>query len=240
VRAIILAAGLSSRLRPHTQNIPKGLLSLGNSTCLDRTVSILREVGISEIAMVIGYCADIMREHLSGDGITFIENTEYASTNSVYSLWSARAFVEKDSDGFVVVNSDLVFKAGMLRALLESPVADGMIVDKDTLDFASDMVKIELSGNRILQMSKTLDGTRASAEAVGPVKLSPGGGKRFFGQVGAAIENGKRNEWFFYSLSDFAKKHPFYAVQNPGFPWVEIDTGEDLDIALERIASGTL
>lgn len=240
MKAIILAAGLSSRLRPHTQDIPKGLLSLGNSTCLDRTVSILRELGISEIAMVIGYCADVMREHLAGDGITFIENKEYASTNSVFSLWSARGFVEKDEDGFVVVNSDLVFKAGMLRALLESPVADGMIVDKATLDFASDMVKIELCGNRILHMSKTLDASRASAEAVGPVKLSQEGGRRFFHQVSAAIQNGKRNEWFFYCLSDFARTHPFYAVQNPGFPWVEVDTGDDLDVALAKIASGTL
>jgi choline kinase len=240
VKAVILAAGLSSRLGTHTATLPKGLVPLDDSTCLDRTVSICRELNLESIAVVIGYCADVMRRHFAGSRVTLIENVDYATTNSVFSLWCARHFVDDDPDGFVVVNSDLIFKAGMLRALVDAPVPDGMIVDRTTVDFTSDMCKIELSGERIVRISKKLEPSRTSAEAVGPVKFSQAGGRQFFRHIRAAIDNGRRNEWFFYALSDFAREHAFHAVQNPGLPWAEVDTGEDLELALKKIRSGLL
>jgi choline kinase len=240
MKAVVLAAGLSSRLGAHTLNLPKGILPLGSSTCIDRTVSIFNEVGIVDIAIVIGHCADAMRKHFAGRPVTLIENADYATTNSVFSLWCAREFVDGDAEGFVVANSDLIFQAGMIRALLDAPVPDGMIVDRTTVDFTSDMCKIELAGDRVLRMSKTLEPARAGAEAVGPVKFSQAGGRRFFSHVGGAIQNGRRNEWFFYTLSDFARVHPFHAVQNPGFPWAEFDTDEDLDSARRKIGAGAL
>jgi choline kinase len=240
VRAVILAAGVSSRLGSHSVSIPKGLLPLGDSTCLDRTLSILRQVGINDIAITIGYRADVMRRHFAGGAVTLIENPEYATSNSMFSLWCARDFVCGDTDGFVVVNSDLIFKVEMLQALLDAPFPDAMIVDTSTVDFSNDMVKIELRGDQIVHMSKLLEAPRASAEAVGPVKFSNAGGQRFFADVGPEIHNGRRNEWFFYSIGDYAQTHPFHAVPNPGCEWEEFDTSEDLDRVLQKIQTGIL
>ena len=112
MRAVILAAGLCSRLRPHSDGLPKGLLPLGNSTPLDRQVAILRAAGIADIAMVIGYCADRLREHFGKDMIKFIENPAYASTGSVFSLFLARAFAEHDSAASAILDYGYDVQAG--------------------------------------------------------------------------------------------------------------------------------
>ena len=238
--AVILAAGICSRLGAHAAEKPKGLLPLGSSTSLDRQVTMLREAGIQDIGIVVGFCAETVRRHFAGGAVTLIDNPDYASPNSLYSLWLARAFAERGPTGFMVLSSDLVFTPAMLRALIEYSADAAIVVDRETLHAASDMVKVQLDGDRIVHMSKTLDPGLAHAEAVGPVRFSRPGGEHFFEHVRRVIESGQRQQWYFYALSDFAKTNPVHGVQNPGAPWVEIDTPEDLDCARRQVADGVL
>ena len=61
-KAVIVAAGLSSRLYPLTSDTPKALLPLGSESLLGRSIRLLRAAGISRIAVVVGFRAGSIRD----------------------------------------------------------------------------------------------------------------------------------------------------------------------------------
>src|SRR5689334_613721 len=104
MKAIILAAGKGTRL-DGTAVKPKCLVKIGSSTLLRRQIEVLRTLNINEIVVVIGFAADRVRRECSSE-IGFVENVHFAETCSLYSLWLARDHL---ADGFVVLNSDVLF-----------------------------------------------------------------------------------------------------------------------------------
>ena len=89
MRALILAAGEGSRLRPLTENKPKALVELCNKSLLERQVATLKIAGISDIAIATGYRG----EQIQKLGFDCYHNPDYASTNMVNSLFNALPFL---------------------------------------------------------------------------------------------------------------------------------------------------
>lgn len=234
MKAIILAAGSGSRLLPITKELPKCLIKVSDRCILDYQIEALHELGITDIAIITGYLNKKIEAHLNKHKITFIHNADYLTTNNAYSLWLARDFIKDDTEGFVVMNSDLIFQSSMLQALLSAPISDGIVVEKN-VNPDSDMVKITMDGNRICYMNKKIAHDSAHAEAVGPVKFSQTGGKKFMEHIEKDIINGNKTNWFFYTISDYAQNNPFFGFTNPGFLWAEVDTSEDLELARKII-----
>ena len=87
MKAIILAAGMASRLRPLTNNTPKCLLKIGERSLLQRSIDALTSNGIKEIVIVTGYLhnqiEDFVRQQYPSLKVTFIQNDVYASTNNI-------------------------------------------------------------------------------------------------------------------------------------------------------------
>ena len=123
MKGIILAAGKGSRLNGTIGDKPKCLLRVGGKTLIERQVEALHEVGIDDIVVVVGCQPDYVRR-VCGKRITYIENTRFAQTNSLYSLWMARPLLY---DGFVVMNCDVLFHPQMLSDLLTSRHQDALI-----------------------------------------------------------------------------------------------------------------
>ena len=111
MKAIILAAGIASRLRPLTDNTPKCLLKIGERCLLQRTFDALIENGIKEFVIVTGYLKEQIEEFLqknyAGANITFIHNDVYDSTNNIYSLWLTRPVA--DGEDVLLLDSDILF-----------------------------------------------------------------------------------------------------------------------------------
>src|SRR5688572_31922811 len=80
MRGIILAAGRGARLNGGNGEMPKCLVTLGGETLLSRNIRILRAAGLDEIVVVIGCAAATVRRSCSD--VTFVENTQFAQTNS--------------------------------------------------------------------------------------------------------------------------------------------------------------
>ena len=224
--------GLGSRLLPHTELRPKCLLKIGGHTILEYQIAALRQCGISEIAIVLGYQGEKIRAHLNTP-VTYFENTEYASTGSSYSLWLTRDFIR---DGFVYVNSDLIFHPRMLQQLLDAPDPDAIIIDR-RLDLTGDMQKAEMDGTRILRMSKSMPAEMAAAEVVGPAKFSADGARELIASLNDRIASGERTRWAYEAFAELATRRPFVGVDNPGCFWAEVDTPADLIEASQRIPS---
>jgi L-glutamine-phosphate cytidylyltransferase len=232
MRAVILAAGLGSRMLPHTESRPKCLLKIGGHSILEYQLAALRQCGISDIVIVLGHQGDKIRAHLNVP-VTFIHNPEYASTGSSYSLWLTRDLI---GDGFLYINSDLVFHPRMLDALLASPHPDAIVVDR-TVNLAGDMQKANMDGARILRMSKNMPEGLAAAEVVGPAKFSPEGARHIVTCLDALVARGERSRWAYEAFGEVARDRMFMGVDNPGCIWAEVDTPTDLIEASQRIPS---
>src|SRR5688572_22832695 len=94
---LVLAAGTGRRLRPYTDTLPKALVPIGpDTTVLDLTLANYAEVGITDVAIVVGYAADAIKERVAGFeeryGVTLelVHNDKAETWNNAYSLWCAR------------------------------------------------------------------------------------------------------------------------------------------------------
>ena len=120
--AVILAAGMASRLRPLTNDRPKCLLTVGTRCLLGRTVDSIKAAGITELVVVTGYRGEMIRSFLTDNykdmQISFVDNVDYQTTNNIYSLWLAKDYVAgKD---FILLDSDILFDGRIINRLLES------------------------------------------------------------------------------------------------------------------------
>ncbi|MBK8996474.1 MAG: NTP transferase domain-containing protein [Myxococcales bacterium] len=98
MKAVILAAGVSSRLRPHTDALPKCLLPVAGVPILRAALETLDAAGVHDVAIVSGYrerqVRDAVRQWFPERPVTFISNAAYASTNNCVSLLLAEGFVQ--------------------------------------------------------------------------------------------------------------------------------------------------
>lgn len=126
MRAVILAAGEGTRLRPHTADRPKCLVPLGGRPLLDRQIEALRAAGIERIAVVTGYRAEMIARL----GVTTFHNPAFATTNMVTSLMCAREWLD-GADDVLVAYGDIVYEPRVVAALLQPRTAVAVAVDSD-------------------------------------------------------------------------------------------------------------
>lgn len=227
--AVILAAGAGSRLLPHTAHAPKCLTNIGGFPILQYQIAALRECGIDDVVMVVGYLPHCIRQ-FAGDSATYVDNADYASTNSSHSLWLAREHLR---DGYIHLNSDLLFEPRLLRALLDAPHENAVIVQR-AVNADSDMMKARMDGARIREMGKHLT-AGAVAEVVGPAKFGPEGAARLIAALDRLQAEGARNRWAYAVFGELADEIAFTGVDNPGCFWAEVDTVADAQDAERRI-----
>jgi len=117
--ALLLAAGLGSRLAPLTGAVPKCLVAVSGVPILERLVRALDSHGFERLVIVTGYKGEAIRDYLGesfgGIAIEYIVSPLFETTNNIYSLWLARDLIEEP---FLLVESDLVFDDDLLAPLL--------------------------------------------------------------------------------------------------------------------------
>jgi histidinol-phosphate/aromatic aminotransferase/cobyric acid decarboxylase-like protein/choline kinase len=123
MKAIILAAGYGSRLRPLTDRMPKTMVPVAGERIIDRIIGALQLASVAEVVVVLGYRGKELRDYLetryAGSlRFTFVENADYATTNNIHSLALGLEFVDDD---FILIECDLFFEKELLCELAEFP-----------------------------------------------------------------------------------------------------------------------
>ena len=113
-KAIILAAGQGTRLRPLTNYVPKGLIKFRNKSLLDRQIDILREGGIREIFIIGGYKFNLLKDLQC----KLIVNEDFDKTNMVRSLFKAKKLFNDKSD-LIISYADILYELSVLEKLKE-------------------------------------------------------------------------------------------------------------------------
>lgn len=99
MNAIILAAGMGTRLRPLTNEIPKCLVKVLGTPMVERQIWFLHEAGITDITLVSGYKAEKL-DYLKGKyGVNIVFNERYDTCNNIYSLYKV---LDRFGDSWVI------------------------------------------------------------------------------------------------------------------------------------------
>lgn len=99
MRAILMAAGLGTRLRPLTNDTPKSLIEVNGMSLLERQILNLKEVGVDEIVVLTGYLHEKFDDIVKKYNLIKIVNEKYDLYNNIYTMYLAREYL---SDAFVI------------------------------------------------------------------------------------------------------------------------------------------
>jgi choline kinase len=243
VRAIILAAGQGTRLRPHTDELPKCLLPIGDGSILEHQLRGCAAAGVRDVTVVTGFewrkveaCVEGARTGALADlRVETAYNPFYAISNNLVSLWCAR---HRMADGFILINGDDVFTPRILQRLLEARGADIRVcVDRKAAYDADDM-KVAVEGERLLAINKAMSSEDASGESIGIMGFSPRGAERLCAELEAMVRfDSAMKDWFTKAIERIAQSDfPVGIADVQGLPWAEVDFPDDLAHVRANIA----
>lgn len=118
-RAIIMAAGLGSRMAPVTDVVPKPLVKVGGVPMIETIIEALHKNNIHEIHVVVGYRREQFRYlPKKYPGVSLIENPDYLTANNISSLYYARAYLENTIilDGDQIIRDPEILAPDFLRS----------------------------------------------------------------------------------------------------------------------------
>ena len=233
MKGVILAAGKGSRLNGTAGDKPKCLVEAGGLTLIQRQIRTLRAAGIDDIVVVVGCQADRVRA-ACGPAITYVENSRFAETNSLYSLWTARALLYQ---GFVVLNCDVLFHPALLDDLLVTHHDAALLIAyrEPGQQYGDEEMKVKVRDGLVTDMSKAMDPAEADGENLGIVKFGPASAPHLVGILDRIVAGGGLKDWAPKAFREFAQERPLHALGTRGYPWIEIDFPEDYQRAVREI-----
>lgn len=168
--AVILAAGMGTRLRGELVDRPKGFLELGDRPIIVESLERLIEAGIEDVVIVTGHCAGdyeaLAAEY--GGFVRTVHNDHFAASGSMYSLYCARDLLTTD---FLLLESDLIYEPRALDALTNHASPDAILLSGPT--HAGDEVYVETRDGDLAAMSKDREALGdVAGELVGISKIS--------------------------------------------------------------------
>jgi len=242
MKAVILAAGESRRLRPLTEKIPKCLIKVREKNLLDYILENFRRFGLEEVIIVTGHGAKEIERHLNsknyGLKIKCVFNPDYASKNNIYSLWCLKNILP---GGFILINSDVFCDPSIIRKALYSKKSDFIVVD-DIKSLSEEEMKIKAEDNLLKSISKDISPESAAGEYIGIAKFSPKGGTLLCDSLDYFISAGEISLFYEAAFNRMAGFYDISLLSTEGLPWIEIDDFEDLEeargILFEKIIKG--
>jgi choline kinase len=229
MKAIIVAAGRSSRLYPLTSEMPKCLLRVGATSIVERSLDLLNAAGIDDVIVVVGFCHDKIRHKLAGRA-RFVLNPFYAETNNMGSLWLA--IPHTFGDEFVYLHGDVIYHEDLLpRLLAERAGADiQLLTDFGHVD--DEAMKVRTLNGRFAESSKAIPLAQAAGEWTGLACVVAGAAQPLYDCIDGLLAEGRLQDYDTAAFNRLAQAgRSFGLTPTSGLPWCEIDTRADLERA---------
>ncbi len=229
--AIILAAGMGTRLRPETEKVPKCLVRVDNKPILEYQLEMLETSGFSKVIVVGGYLVEELRDYILNskfsDMVELLVNKEYSSTNNMYSLGMAFDNVwNEDWNTVYVLNGDVVFEKSFLKNA--SGESSGVFVDK-TMYIEESMKVILGEDGYISDISKKIGEDSYYAVSVDMYRFQREEAEIFYKRIKEILSSGRVNQWTEVALSELFREGllKMVPIDISGYIWWEIDNHED-------------
>jgi choline kinase len=229
MQAVILSAGIGSRLLPLTREIPKCLVEVGGRSILDHQLDALHVAGISEAVIVGGYRYRQIGAHLARSApplpVRLVFNPFWSVASSIGSVWMAR---DRLTDPFCLINGDTVFAADLIAAAVNAPGDGvGLLVEPLRAAVTDDML-VTVANRQVCAVAKDLPLDVATHRSLGVIVSS--GGDAYARALESVIARpGGLNAFHHAVIAELAGYAPVRAIVAGEGAWQEIDNPEDID-----------
>lgn len=232
MKAIILAAGAGTRLRPATNDIPKVLVEVGGISILDHQLSALLKHGIDQVIITTGPFREKLEKHVKRNSrvsAQFVHNPIYDSTNNIYSLWLARDLI---ADDVLLLHGDLLFDDVLVSRLVET-AGDSVLVNR-TIEPPEKDFKALVQNDRIVTIGVDIQG--AEAYFCAPMyRFSRDTMRLWLREIDAFIRRGEVECYAETALNEISGRIHLRPLYFDEF-CMEVDTIEDLERARRIMA----
>lgn len=235
-KAVILAAGIGSRLGEITEKRPKCLTKVGSNgkSIIEYQIEGYIQAGIKErdINIVIGYKAEQVIEFVSKkySDIQIFINQQYRETNNMFSLYIFLSQLKFENCGLLISNGDCIYSKDIIKGFYDTSLTSNknLIACDDTF-YDIESMKIQTSGDKIIKISKDIPQEYSYALSIDLYYLTPNTIKLLLKTIEQYIENNNLNLWTEVALQDLFSQATFIPHKIPyNSRWIEIDTQEDL------------
>lgn len=222
MRAIIMAAGVGSRLRGISGGKPKCLIPVGTQTLLGRMIGQLQDHRVHDICVITGYKSALVERELP-PGVRQIHNPFYGVTNSIASLWLARELLTEDT---LLMNADLCCESEVLDIALAQAHPVAMLSDRTRIESAD--FRFRTRGDCIVEAGKHISDQQTDCEYVGIVRLDRSFIGVFRRRLEEMIKRGCFSDWWEAVLYSFlAGDVDIKCADVRGAFWTEVDHAAD-------------
>ncbi len=223
-QAVILAAGEKCDF-----DKPVGLLKIGNDFIIDRIIKQLKQEGIKEICVVVGYKSEEYKEHLKNTDVVLVKSDRYKWTGTMYSLSLARDFIKED---FLLIECDRIFEDRALKEIIDFEEPNVILLTN--LSSSGNETFVELNeDNSIFKISKDLHQMNSvNAEFLGISKVS----KEMFEKMMLSYDkNCNPYVNYEYIIENISRVYRVAGLVINNLVWGEIDSLAHLKNASENI-----
>lgn len=233
MKAIILAAGRSSRLYPLTRAKPKCLLKVGGKRIIDHQIENLRRINIDDIVLVIGHKKEKLMNAL-GDSVRYRVYDNFARTNNLHTLWHVRDELNTDC---LILFADVLFPHELLAAVTKR--SDNFCMLVDTNGVREGTMRITHNGERLTGIGSHIAPHEGHGNFIGIAYMNAKGAKQLINAMKKLIDSGNHvNNYYTIAIDALAKTGTKIAYHEVGgYHWHEIDTLEDLKQARKMFSS---
>jgi len=234
-KAIILAAGIGSRLSPFTEHTPKCLAPINGVPILNNMLANLSNSGVEESVIVVGYLKeriyDAIGTSFNGMKVSYIESERYDVTNNIYSLWLAREHLTED---ILLLEADVFFERLLLDKMFinenrniaavahHQPWMSGTVVSLDKEGNIQALLETRHQGPQFdySRVFKTLNVYLFSHDFLRD---------QFVPRLDAFINAGEVNQYYEVILhaTTYSQQHPMTALLCDDIKWFEVDDEND-------------
>lgn len=229
--ALILAAGLGNRLLPLTKDVPKALVPVNGTPIVVQALRNFEAAGVTRARIVVGHLADVFRARLGerqgSVALEYVENPDYATTNSMYSLALGLAGWDEET---WMLEGDVFFEPGILAMPVpdddflwyadgSARHMDGGFMTTDARGYIDD-----------LKIIREKEGLRPPGhnKSVGLLRLKPSAIAVLRGWLSRGIAEQKTNIYYDLIVKENLGRHPIRLIDVAGKKWFEIDDANDL------------
>ena len=224
MKALIMAAGVGSRISRHLDGQPKCCVKVDGKELIRHTVELLLAKGIGEIAIVTGYQRQFIFNALSGLEYKNYNNPFYDVTNSIASAWFARDFLNPYDD-YLIMNGDVFIEERVIDLITEVNGTPMFLADSSRIQGAD--YRFTWKNNKLEKFGKELSDAETSGEYVGIAQIPSNSLEFMHKRLCELIDMQKHHFWWedvFYQSLD---KMDVNIKDIKGCFWAEVDYIED-------------
>ena len=238
MKALILAAGLGSRLKENTKNKPKAMVKIVSKPIISHQIESLKFNKIYKIGVVLGYKKDVLKNYLLSNhqdiDFSFFDNDEYETSNSAYSFYKAYEFIK--SETYIHLNCDIIFSSELLKRIINSKYKNVIALSKN-LKLKDNMEQVALDADTKILKMDNIKFNSATFKAYGLAKLSSESSNFIFKIIEEDIRRGDKKNNYYGIIRKAVLNLNYYGLDCNDDLLLEVNTLKDMEIVKNLVSS---